>query len=374
MAAKQEDFELASKSLSFPGSKLELALRRNDEGLFLKIASLPKEGGINKCFVGSPYILKFVSGLHSAAAACATLPESGEARQDQIWTAKILVGSNRIFFLDIRLSSHGRYLRLSSIQSGRRSVLLLPTEGSGSDADGEGGSGGAPGSALNAVASAIVDMISSPDVIEVAPELTLTVPRPVAHPNARRTSQEERNSSISSSGAGDGVSSSALGADTTFSALSSISRHMRVAEKKYYFDVDRSSAGPYLRLSEVTGSGARSSVVVPLTGIPALHSILSEYVNALMQALPGATAAQVQQQVLSALSGGNSHLGHGLFGVFVGDSAARSAAAAPTPAPAAPASSTASRPSVAGPPYVATGPLSASAAASSIDGKKKAKK
>lgn len=308
---------------------LELALRSNTEGVFLKLSTRAGggHGGVSKVFVAAPYLSAFVAALRRAAASCPGLPVAPRVRADDtaagtsLFEARVVMGRSRTLFVDVRTGSLGQYARLSLVQPGGRSSVTVSTSVASDGAQPQ----LAPGSALAAIADATADLVAAAQA--AAPELVLVLSAAASPAAARRSSVAAAAAEEGAPPPADmpGAASLAEGA-AAFAAVAPLARHLRVGDRKYYVDADHHQHS--LRITEVAPGGRRATVALPLAGLPALHAVLSEYLHALMGALPGHVAAAAQSATLSALSGGSGHLGHGLFGTLVSVAAPNVGAAA----------------------------------------------
>lgn len=130
--------------------------------------------------------------------------------------------------------------------------------------------------------------------------------------------------------------SAALGTTSLFDCMASVSRQITLGDKRFYTDfVTSPSRGGFLRLKEVTmGDGHKtSSILIPPAAIPALHSVLGEYVHSIIASQPGELGAALQSRAVSSLLGGRDHLTNWILGVAVeeGEPAPLPPAAAPVP-------------------------------------------
>nr|GMD19464.1 transcription factor Pur-alpha 1 [Ipomoea batatas] len=72
-----------------------------------------------------------------------------------------------------------------------------------------------------------------------------------------------------------------------------VSKVIRVDQKRFFFDLGSNSRGHFLRISEVAGSD-RSSIILPLSGLPQFHEIVGHFVEITKDRIEGMTGANVR--------------------------------------------------------------------------------
>jgi hypothetical protein len=279
-----------SAALRVGGKTLEVSLRKNIEGLFIKLY-LVEPGA--KVIVPAPSLAAFYAACEEACLYLKTTPASTVG-----FDCTVPAGNKRCT-VSCGSSARGRFFKISQA---RCTAFVF-------DAD------GADGLVASNVAALTAELLRMSRNPAVASELEL-VGGAIAAP-ARGTGSEP-----------------APPAESAFASLTGLSREIHCDGMSFFFDMTRSAGSGLhvLRISELDkATGLKTSVVLPAHAVPAAHAVLAEFVFAMQRCLPDAVAAQIQAQALSAVAGARSHVGYGIFGVRFGDGSAGERSRAPLP-------------------------------------------
>jgi len=230
--------ELATKMLQIQHKRFYLDVKQNRRGRFIKVAEVGAAGRKSRLLLAMSSAAEFRDHLTSFSELYASLgpPNPDSLPEDGKLKSEVMVKENRRYYLDLKENNRGRFLRVSQTitRGGPRSQIAIPAQG----------------------------------MIEFRDALT---------------------DLLEEFGTDDGEKEEGRGSG--FKGELPEGRHIRIDNKKFYFDVGQNNLGVYMRVSEVK-SNFRSSITIPEKSWSRFRDIFSEYVDKMNEAATTASAAE----------------------------------------------------------------------------------
>jgi hypothetical protein len=214
---QQGEQELATKMLQIQHKRFYLDVKQNRRGRFIKVAEVGAAGRKSRLLLAMSTAAEFRDHLTSFSELYASLgpPNPDNLPEDGKLKSEVMVKDNRRYYLDLKENNRGRFLRVSQTISR-----------------------GGPRSQI---------AIPAQGMIEFRDALT---------------------DLLEEFGTDDGG----------FKGELPEGRHMRIDNKKFYFDIGQNNLGIYMRISEVK-SNFRSSITIPEKSWSRFRDVFSDYVE-----------------------------------------------------------------------------------------------
>ncbi|KAI1280359.1 Transcriptional activator protein Pur-alpha [Halotydeus destructor] len=225
--------ELATKMLQIQHKRFYLDVKQNKRGRFIKVAEVGAAGRKSRLLLAMSTAAEFRDHLTSFSELYASLgpPNPDNLPEDGKLKSEVMVKDNRRYYLDLKENNRGRFLRVSQTISrgGPRSQIAIPAQG----------------------------------MIEFRDALT---------------------DLLEEFGTDDGDQSE----DKTsgFKGELPEGRHLRIDNKKFYFDIGQNNLGIFMRISEVK-SNFRSSITIPEKSWVRFRDVFSDYVDKMNEGSSG---------------------------------------------------------------------------------------
>jgi len=229
--------ELATKMLQIQHKRFYLDVKQNRRGRFIKVAEVGAAGRKSRLLLAMSSATEFRDHLTSFSELYASLgpPNPDSLPEDGKLKSEVMVKENRRYYLDLKENNRGRFLRVSQTitRGGPRSQIAIPAQG------------------MIEFRDALTDLLEEFGTDD--------------------GEKEERG--------------------TGFKGELPEGRHIRIDNKKFYFDIGQNNLGVYMRVSEVK-SNFRSSITIPEKSWARFRDIFSEYVDKMNEAAATASAAE----------------------------------------------------------------------------------
>lgn len=114
-----DEIELATRLVHIQHKRFYLDVKQNKRGRFIKIAEVGVAGRKSRLLLALETALEFRNHLTSFSEHYASLGplDQDQAHQDEKLKTESIVKDNRLYYLDLKENSRGRYLRVSQIVS-----------------------------------------------------------------------------------------------------------------------------------------------------------------------------------------------------------------------------------------------------------------
>jgi len=262
--AQQGEQELATKMLQIQHKRFYLDVKQNRRGRFIKVAEVGAAGRKSRLLLAMSTASEFRDHLTAFSELYASLgpPNPDNLPEDGKLKSEVMVKDNRRYYLDLKENNRGRFLRVSQTISrgGPRSQIAIPAQG------------------MIEFRDALTDLLEEFGTDDGGREDT---------------------------------------AVTNFKGELPEGRHMRIDNKKFYFDIGQNNLGIYMRISEVK-SNFRSSITIPEKSWARFRDVFTDYVEKMSEATDkpssGATTSGSQSGDTSATTGSSSGGGGGAAG------------------------------------------------------------
>jgi len=217
MGGQPVEQELATKMLQIQHKRFYLDVKQNRRGRFIKVAEVGAAGRKSRLLLAMSTAAEFRDHLTAFSELYASLgpPNPDNLPEDGKLKSEVMVKDNRRYYLDLKENNRGRFLRVSQTISR-----------------------GGPRSQI---------AIPAQGMIEFRDALT---------------------DLLEEFGTDDGG----------FKGELPEGRHMRVENKKFFFDIGQNNLGIYMRISEVK-SNFRSSITIPEKSWSKFRDVFSDYVD-----------------------------------------------------------------------------------------------
>ncbi|XP_054162573.1 transcriptional activator protein Pur-beta-like isoform X2 [Oppia nitens] len=217
--------ELATKMLQIQHKRFYLDVKQNRRGRFIKVAEVGAAGRKSRLLLAMSTAAEFRDHLSAFSELYASLgpPNPDNLPEDGKLKSEVMVKDNRRYYLDLKENNRGRFLRVSQTISrgGPRSQIAIPAQG------------------MIEFRDALTDLLEEFGIDDGG---------------------REENSGSS------------------FKGELPEGRHMRVENKKFFFDIGQNNLGIYMRISEVK-SNFRSSITIPEKSWAKFRDVFSDYVD-----------------------------------------------------------------------------------------------
>jgi hypothetical protein len=245
---QQGEQELATKMLQIQHKRFYLDVKQNRRGRFIKVAEVGAAGRKSRLLLAMSTAAEFRDHLTSFSELYASLgpPNPDNLPEDGKLKSEVMVKDNRRYYLDLKENNRGRFLRVSQTISR-----------------------GGPRSQI---------AIPAQGMIEFRDALT---------------------DLLEEFGTDDGG----------FKGELPEGRHMRIDNKKFYFDIGQNNLGIYMRISEVK-SNFRSSITIPEKSWARFRDVFSDYVDKMSEVTEKPSGA-TQSGDASAATASSSATGGG---------------------------------------------------------------
>lgn len=217
------EIELATRLLRIQHKRFYLDVKQNKRGKFIKIAEVGAAGRKSRLLLVLETALELRNHLTAFSEYYASLGpiDQDQPHQNEKLKTESIVKDSRLYYLDLKENSRGRYLRVTQIVSrgpGTRTQIAIPAQG----------------------------------LIEFRDTLSdLLVEYMLSHESPQYQPQETGDDS-----------SSIANKNQRFEPQLPESCQMRVDNKKFFFDIGQNSLGVYMRISEVRAT-TRSTLTIP---------------------------------------------------------------------------------------------------------------
>jgi len=222
---QQGEQELATKMLQIQHKRFYLDVKQNRRGRFIKVAEVGAAGRKSRLLLAMSTAAEFRDHLTSFSELYASLgpPNPDNLPEDGKLKSEVMVKDNRRYYLDLKENNRGRFLRVSQTISrgGPRSQIAIPAQG------------------MIEFRDALTDLLEEFGTDDGGRE-----DNPI----------------------------------TSFKGELPEGRHMRIDNKKFYFDIGQNNLGIYMRISEVK-SNFRSSITIPEKSWSRFRDVFSDYVE-----------------------------------------------------------------------------------------------
>jgi hypothetical protein len=222
---QQGEQELATKMLQIQHKRFYLDVKQNRRGRFIKVAEVGAAGRKSRLLLAMSTAAEFRDHLTSFSELYASLgpPNPDNLPEDGKLKSEVMVKDNRRYYLDLKENNRGRFLRVSQTISrgGPRSQIAIPAQG------------------MIEFRDALTDLLEEFGTDDGGRE-DITI--------------------------------------TSFKGELPEGRHMRIDNKKFYFDIGQNNLGIYMRISEVK-SNFRSSITIPEKSWARFRDVFSDYVD-----------------------------------------------------------------------------------------------
>jgi len=224
--------ELATKMLQIQHKRFYLDVKQNRRGRFIKVAEVGAAGRKSRLLLAMSTAAEFRDHLTSFSELYASLgpPNPDNLPEDGKLKSELMVKDNRRYYLDLKENNRGRFLRVSQTISrgGPRSQIAIPAQG------------------MIEFRDALTDLLDE-----------------------FGTDDGGREEDKSSAG---------------FKGELPEGRHLRIDNKKFYFDIGQNNLGIYMRISEVK-SNFRSSITIPEKSWGRFRDVFNDYVEKMGEAV-----------------------------------------------------------------------------------------
>ncbi|CAG2102229.1 unnamed protein product [Medioppia subpectinata] len=231
MGGQPVEQELATKMLQIQHKRFYLDVKQNRRGRFIKVAEVGAAGRKSRLLLAMSTAAEFRDHLTAFSELYASLgpPNPDNLPEDGKLKSEVMVKDNRRYYLDLKENNRGRFLRVSQTISrgGPRAQIAIPAQG----------------------------------MIEFRDALT---------------------DLLEEFGTDDGGRDETTG--SSFKGELPEGRHMRVENKKFFFDIGQNNLGIYMRISEVK-SNFRSSITIPEKSWSKFRDVFSDYVDKMSEVI-----------------------------------------------------------------------------------------
>eukprot|EP00250_Pteridium_aquilinum_P012345 c20670_g1_i1 orf=583-1428(+) len=251
--AHGSDVELISKTLQVEHKIFYFDLKKNNNGRYLKISE-KVSGSRSTIIVPASVIRTFVDLFQYYVAGEAPL----EGSEVQVNT--------KVFYFDVGENQRGRFLKVSEVTR-NRSTIIVPA----GNADGEGWA--AFRDILAEVNEGLQSLAPEENRLDFQVQETtsehIAQPLGAVLPGSKSPAGAFRNNAEEGSVALPPLSHDSSG---------TLSKILRVEQKKFYFDLGSNARGQYLKISEVTGAD-RSAIILPASALEQFYETLGHFVE-----------------------------------------------------------------------------------------------
>jgi len=212
--------DLASRTITLEGKRFYLDVKENQRGRFIKIAEMSADGRKNQIMMTFSTAGQFHQNLTKFMEFYRSLGEvdSYNLKQGELKT-EVMYKDDKKYHMDLKENARGRFLKVSETNAHSRFHVFIPADG------------------MSEFKQNIGELIEGFD-----------------------------------NGA------AYEGGDSSPSQTEGQSKHVKVENKSFYFDMKSNHQGRYLSISEVRGN-YRNSILVPESGWRNVRDVLDEFIK-----------------------------------------------------------------------------------------------
>jgi len=212
--------DLASRTITLEGKRFYLDVKENQRGRFIKIAEMSADGRKNQIMMTFSTAGQFHQNLTKFMEFYRGLGEvdSYNLKQGELKT-EVMYKDDKKYHMDLKENARGRFLKVSETNAHSRFHVFIPADG------------------MREFKQNIGELIEGFD-----------------------------------------TGAAYEGGDSSPSQTEGQSKHVRVENKSFYFDMKSNHQGKYLSISEVRGN-YRNSILVPESGWRNVRDVLDEFIK-----------------------------------------------------------------------------------------------